>query len=158
MDKPSDLVFTTLESKLKDLDGVDYDFLSTFISIKKEEIRLIDIVIFDNNLCNRLDKLTSYYYGDNKYLDLFLDYNDIINPFDIKYGQLIFVPDLDALLSNYQVIKNTGKLRHLNKTIEKSLSGIMKRAINNSTTKIGNGNYSNRLKVLPKVNNKAIIF
>lgn len=158
MDKPTDLVFTTLETKLKDFDGVDYNFLSTFITIQKSEIRLIDIVIFDNNLCNRLDKLTSYYYGDNKYLDLFLDYNDIIDPFDIKYGRLIFVPDLDALLSNYQVIKNTGKLRHINKVIERNISGIKKRAINGTTIKQSSGSYSQGLKVRPKVNNKAIVF
>lgn len=167
IDKPEDLIFTTLKSKQLDNEANDgsYDMLSTFIEINKEEIRLIDIVIYDENLVNRLDKLTSYYYGSNELLDLFLDYNDIINPFDIPLGRLIFVPEVDALRSNYKQSNVYQKmLRHSKNTVNTELftdASDVFNDISGTTVKvpgISSGQQYSRMSERPKYNAKAVIF
>lgn len=156
MDNPSkyNLQFVSLYS-LKLDDDKSYDLLSSFLSIDRDNIEIIDAVIYDYYLINRLDKLTSYYYGDNNLLDLLLEYNEIVDPFDIPLNKIIFIPEPGALKGNYKTNEVKNILRTNNQesvskllasnTINKSLNGTTFNSSNprSITNSRGNGGTSN---------------
>ena len=55
----------------------------------------------------RLDKIAMKYYNDTKYLDLLCKANNIFNPFSIKVGDVLVIPNIPKADTIY---KNKGKI------------------------------------------------
>lgn len=72
-------------------------------SIKVEaEFKVIDIHIVREDDQMRPDLIAIKYYGDDEGTDLILKANGISNPFSIKEGQEIIIPDKDSVIRYIQ--------------------------------------------------------
>lgn len=113
MDAPKNIEFKSLYSLLDNTDK-SVNMLSEFISIDRSEIGIIDAVWMDENLVNRLDLLCIRYYGTIDMLDLLLEYNDIVNPFDVPLGKVIFIPEKSMLQNNSKPVIVNKIIREMN--------------------------------------------
>lgn len=113
MDAPKNIEFKSLYSLLDNVDK-SVNMLSEFIAINRSEIGIIDAVWMDENLVNRLDLLCIRYYGTIDMLDLLLEYNDIVNPFDVPLGKVIFIPEKTMLQNNTKPVIVNKLIREMN--------------------------------------------
>ena len=113
MDAPKNIEFKSLYSLLDNADK-SVNMLSEFIAIDRSEIGIIDAVWMDENLVNRLDLLCIRYYGTIDMLDLLLEYNDIVNPFDVPLGKPIFIPEKSMLQNNTKPVIVNKLIREMN--------------------------------------------
>ena len=78
---------------------------------RKDELRSSRRFIVDEETVMRPDLIAVALYDDQNMLDLLLKYNAISNPFSLYVGQLLYVPDSEALnkiLLKPSVIKDIG--------------------------------------------------
>ena len=113
MNAPKNIEFKSLYSLLDNTDK-SVNMLSEFITIDRSEIGIIDAVWMDENLINRLDLLCIRYYGTIDMLDLLLEYNDIVNPFDVPLGKVIFIPEKSMLQNNTKPVIINKLIREIN--------------------------------------------
>ena len=90
------------------------DFLSTFVEIDKSDINILDAVYVDYSLVCRLDKLCIKYYPNINCLDRLLEYNGIVNPFDVPLGTVLFIPTIDALNNKVKSVVVQKFIRKMN--------------------------------------------
>lgn len=90
------------------------DFLSTFVQIEKSDINILDAVYVDYSLVCRLDKLCIKYYPNISFLDRLLEYNGIVNPFDVPLGTVLFIPTIDALNNKVKSVVVQKFIRKMN--------------------------------------------
>lgn len=78
------------------IDDID---ISKFIYENREDVPIIATIKITNSNWGRLDTIVNkYYQGQMEYYKLLLDWNHIINPLNVKIGQMIDVPDFNYLL------------------------------------------------------------
>lgn len=78
---------------------------------RKDELRSSRRFIVDEETVMRPDLIAVALYNDQNMLDLLLKYNAISNPFSLYVGQILYVPDSEALnkiLLKPSVIKDIG--------------------------------------------------
>jgi len=75
--------------------GEKFSFSQPTIKIKAE-VKLIGVHLVREDEEMRIDLISQLYYGDTEYIDLILKTNGISNPFSIKAGQFLLIPDKDS--------------------------------------------------------------
>jgi len=78
----------------------------TILFPKNAEIRAVHEVSADETC--RIDMISIKYYGLADYSDLILKFNNISNPFSINEGDVLNIPDKDAILKAWKTIKGIG--------------------------------------------------
>lgn len=75
--------------------GYKFSFSQPNIKIKSE-VELINVHLVREDEEMRLDIISNLYYGSTDYIDLILKTNSISNPFSIKAGQFLLIPEKDS--------------------------------------------------------------
>lgn len=83
----------TLKNKLIDDNKEEYFDLSV-PSFNLYDIQITDIHAVSQDEEGRLDKICKSYYGDAEYMDVVCFINHIFNPFSVKEGDLIVIPQI----------------------------------------------------------------
>lgn len=72
-----------------------FNFSQPSIKIKSEiKLKALHLVTEYEEM--RIDLISNVYYGTTEYVDIILKTNGISNPFSIKEGQFLLIPDKDA--------------------------------------------------------------
>ena len=75
------------------------------------EARLINIHYVTPDEVMRPDIISNLYYGTHEYIDIILKANGISNPFCIKEGMFLIIPDQMSVMSQYKPINKSTKPR-----------------------------------------------
>ena len=68
---------------------------------------ILGIEVVTKNTEMRLDKIAMKYYKTTEYLDLLCKVNNIFNPFSIKDGDILIIPNIPQ---KEKIYKNTGEI------------------------------------------------
>lgn len=78
--------------------------ISEFIYNKRNEIPIINVVQITPYNWGRIDIIISQFCNNQiEYLPILFDFNKIINPFSIKMGRIIDIPDFDFIMLNCDI-------------------------------------------------------
>jgi len=72
-----------------------FSFSQPTIKIKAN-VKLISVHLVKEDEEMRIDIISKLYYGDTEYIDLILKTNGISNPFSIRAGQFLLIPEKDS--------------------------------------------------------------
>lgn len=75
--------------------GEKFSFSQPTIKINSE-VKLLGVHIVKEHEEMRIDLISKAYYGTTDYIDLILKTNGISNPFSIKTGQFLMIPNKDS--------------------------------------------------------------
>jgi len=73
--------------------------------------RLLNIHYVKQDEVMRPDLISNLYYGTHEYIDIILKANGISNPFCIKEGMFLIIPEQTSVMSQYKPIKKSLKPR-----------------------------------------------
>jgi len=95
-----------------------------------DTVTIIDIVVVSNKTEGRPWIISKLYYGSESHVDILLYFNGIGNPYSIKEGDLLFIPDLEsatrALVDNSAPTKPKDQPnKRLSKTDEKRVKALI---------------------------------
>lgn len=76
------------------------DFSSNIVKINKSNVIILDYIEVTDILNMRLDKLAYAVYGSEDFMFMLAKFNNISNPFEVKTGDVIAIPDKDSLYEN----------------------------------------------------------
>lgn len=89
----------TLKNELIEDNGEKYlDLSAPCFDISN--ISILDIHLVTQDEEGRPDKICEKYYGSTEYIDVLCFVNRIFNPFSIKTGELIIIPQITSAVSN----------------------------------------------------------
>lgn len=75
------------------------------------EARLLTVHYVTADQTMRPDLISFLYYGDSRYIDVLLKANGLSNPFCIKEGMFLIIPDQMSVLNQYKPINKSTKPR-----------------------------------------------
>jgi hypothetical protein len=127
------LSLTTINNKKEVLDSNNEKILDLSESIfdYTDTIAIIDIVMVSNKTEGKPWIISKLYYGDESNVDILLYFNGISNPYSIKEGDMLFIPDLEsarkAIVDNSSKSKSvsTKKSGRLSVTDEKRIKALI---------------------------------
>lgn len=82
----------------------DNDLLSKLNSLRNADVKVLELVVVDKMTAMRLDLFCQAYYGTVNDLELFLEINGIVNPFEEPIGKILILPDMSSLRSSIDKI------------------------------------------------------
>ena len=82
-----------LKSKLTDIDNEQYLDL-TQSSMKECDVTIKSVYVVTKQTEMRIDLISYIFYGTTEYIDVICKANNIFNPFDIKDGDVLAIPDV----------------------------------------------------------------
>lgn len=75
------------------------------------DVRLLNIHYVTQDEVMRPDLISVMYYGTHEYMDIILKANSISNPFCIKEGMFLIIPEQTSAMSQYKPIRKSIKPR-----------------------------------------------
>lgn len=100
---------------IKDKNNEDYLDLIGVVYAPRLDATIVNFIVVDEELVGRADKLSVRAYGTHKHSDIIMKFNGIGNPFSIKLGDIILVPDLSFTENSLKQISDIKKVKS-NKT------------------------------------------
>lgn len=79
----------------EDTGGKKFSFSQPTIKINRE-VELLGVHLVKEDEEMRIDLISNLYYGNTNYIDLIMKTNGISNPFSIKAGQFLMIPDKES--------------------------------------------------------------
>ena len=120
--------------------------ISEYIYNNKESIPIIDVIKVTEDSWGRLDIIIfEYCDGQMEFLPILMDFNKIINPFDVPIGTLINIPDYQYILQNISI--NTVDIQIPG--VSNSMACIIQ---NQNNKKITKNNKTVKTTGIPKLN------
>lgn len=101
--------------------GEKFSFSQPTIKINSN-VKLLAVHIVREHEEMRIDLISEAYYGTTEYIDLIMKTNGISNPFSIKAGQLIMIPNKDSAEQFRKKIKKISNKPRTQFTENKRLS------------------------------------
>lgn len=96
------------------------DLTSNRWQIDYDNIKVDDYVIIDKATEMRVDTIARYLLGTEDYVDVIVKFNRISNPFGLKVGDIILIPNLASFFDN--VKKVNYKPKNITQSDSKSVS------------------------------------
>lgn len=85
----------TLKNILKDENKEEYFDLSV-PSFDVTSIQITDVHLVNQDEEGRIDKICKSYYGNSDFIDVLCFVNHIYNPFSVKEGDLLLIPEITS--------------------------------------------------------------
>lgn len=102
------------------------DLTKSCFKSKKSDNLTYTIKKVPYSMIMRMDLISYAQYGTDEYTDLLLKYNDISNPFTLNYNDIIFIPSLESITNDLDVISidstedDANLVRNYHKYIDKN--------------------------------------
>lgn len=85
--------------------GNNNQTISDYIYNNKESIPIVNVVKITPYLWGRLDIIINEYCdGVLEFLPILMDFNKLVNPFDLKIGQYLNIPDYQYVINSISLV------------------------------------------------------
>lgn len=96
------------------------DLTSNQWVIDFDKVKVDNYIIVDKATEMRVDTIARYLLGTENYVDVIVKFNKILNPFSLKEGDIILIPNLTSFFDN--VKKVNYKSKNITQSVSKTLS------------------------------------